>query len=162
MNLLKEKFGKIKPRYLSSFDDLIKKYAQFGGGSVEDKFNKAKAFSNVYEFYMFSFFLGLNRNKKLEITDSDISKGFWEMENWKPIDLVEQMYVCAIAESDFDMVGIEHMEDIKFKVEINKVVKLVEEYANGGLLIIQQETENDEEAAVNDLFFIKLLAEEGT
>jgi hypothetical protein len=160
MSILKEKFGKLKPRYLSSFEELIKQYAQFGGGSVDDKFSKAKAFSSVYEFYIFCFFLGLNRNKKLEITESDSSKGFWEMENWKPADLVEQLYICAIAESDFDMVAVENMDDQFLKDEISKVLKVIESYANGGFLLIKQEIEEDEETASNDLFFVKLLAEE--
>ncbi|MBA6349922.1 hypothetical protein [Colwellia sp. BRX8-9] len=159
MNYLKEKFGKFKPRYLSTFDELIKTYAQFGGGSVENKFSKAKAFSSVYEFYMFAFFLGLNKDKKLEITDSDLAKGFWEVENWKPVDLVEQLFVCAIAESDFDMVAIEHMDESQLKSEISKVLRLIEDYANGGLLLIKKEMDDDEETAVDDLFFIKLLAE---
>ncbi len=160
MSLLKEKFGKLNPRYLSSFEELIKRYAQFGGGSVEDKFSKAKSFSSVYEFYMFCFFLGINRNKKLEITESDSAKGFWEIENWKPTDLVEQLFICAIAESDFDMVGVEHMNELQLKLEFSKVIKLIEDYANGGFLLIQQEIEDDEETAMDDLFFVRLLAEE--
>jgi len=158
MSSLKDKFGKLKPRYLSSFEELIKTYAQFGGGSVENKFSKAKAFSSVYEFYMFSFFLGLNRDKKLEIAESDEAKGFWEVENWKPVDLVEQLFVCAIAESDFDMVAIEHMDEAQLKSEVSKVLRLIEGYANGGFLLIQKEIEDDEETAMDDLFFIRLLA----
>jgi hypothetical protein len=158
--ILKEKFGKFKPRYLSSFEPLLKKYAQFGGGSADEKFAKAKAFSNVYEFYTFCFFLGMNHDKKLEIMESDNAKGFWEMENWKPAELTEQIFVCAIAESDFNLIGIEKMDDVMQKTEVLKVLKLIEDYANGGLLIIQKELENDEESAMDDLFFVQLLAQE--
>lgn len=158
--ILKHKFRKLKPRYLTTFEPLLKKYAQFGGGSADDKFYKAKAFSNVYEFYLYCFFLGLNRNKKLEITDIDEAKGFWEMENWKPVDLVEQLFVCAIAESDFDMTEVEHMEEPEIKSEVSKVLRFIEGFANGGLLTIQQELDEDEESAMDDLFFVRLLAEE--
>jgi len=160
MSILKQKFGKLKPRYLVSFETFIKRYAQFGGGSAEDKFSKAKAFSSVYEFYIFCFFLGLNRNKKIEITESDEAKGFWEIENWKPPLLIDLLYVCAIGESNFDLVAIEHMDEPELKTEIGKVLKIIEEYANGGLLLVQQEIEEDEEAAMDELLFIKLLVEE--
>lgn len=158
--ILKHKFGKLKPRYLTTFEPLLKKYAQFGGGSAEDKFYKAKAFSNVYEFYLYCFFLGLNRNKKLEITDTDEAKGFWEIENWKPVDLVEQLFVCAIGESDFNMVEVEHMDEPQIKSEVSKVLRFIEGFANGGLLTVQQELDEDEESAMDDLFFVRLLAEE--
>ena len=158
--ILKHKFGKLKPKYLTTFEPLLKKYAQFGGGSDDDKFNKAKAFSNVYEFYLYCFFLGLNRNKQLEITDKDTAKGFWEIENWKPVDLVEQLFVCAIGESDFNMVEVEYMDENEIKAEVSKVLKFIEGYANGGLLTIQQELDDDEESAMDDLFFVRLLANE--
>lgn len=158
--ILKHKFGKLKPRYLTTFEPLLKKYAQFGGGGVDDKFDKAKAFSNVYEFYLYCFFLGLNRNKKLEITEKDEAKGFWEIENWKPNDLVEQLFVCAIGESDFDMIEVEYMEESQLKSEVSKVLRFIEGFANGGLLTIQQELDEDYESASDDLFFVRLLAEE--
>lgn len=158
--ILKHRLGKLKPRFLTTFEPLLKKYAQYGGGSDEDKFTKAKAFSNVYEFYMYCFFLGLNRDKKLEITATDEGKGFWEIENWKPVDLVEQLFVCAIGESDFDLISAEQMEEAELKLEIGKIQKLIEDFANGGLLLIQQELEDDEESAMDDLFFVRLLAEE--
>jgi hypothetical protein len=160
--ILKNKLGKLKPRFLTTFEPLLKKYAQFGGGSAEDKFAKAKAFSNVYEFYMYCFFLGLNRNKKLEITGIDEAKGFWEIENWKPVELVEQLLVCALGESDFDFIAVEQMGEEELKFELGKILKLIEDFANGGLLIIQRELEDDEESAVDELFFVRLLAEEQT
>jgi hypothetical protein len=158
--ILKQKFGKLKPRYITAFESLLKTYAQFGGGSAGDKFEKAKAFSNVYEFYMYCFFLGLNRNKRLEITATDEAKGFWEVENWKPVELVEQLFVCAIGESNFNLISVEHIDEVELKLEIEKVLKLIEDYANGGLFVIQQELKEDSETAIDDLFFVKLLAEE--
>ena len=51
----------------------------------------------MYEFYVYAFFLGLARDLKIEITVEDKVKTFWEMENWKPKELIDYLLACAIA-----------------------------------------------------------------
>lgn len=157
MSLLKERLGKIKPRYLKQFESLIKSYSQYGGGSEEEKFSKAKSFSNVYEMYIFAFFLGLRQEYFYTIDPDDVMKNFWEVENWKPHDVVEALIACSIGLSDFDMVSSELVEDEKVKEAVFSIQNTIEGYANGGLFIIKQEIEADEEMASDDLFFVKML-----
>lgn len=157
---LKQKFGRLNPRYLTRFEPLLTRYAQFGGGSADDKFDKAKSFSNTYEFYIYCFFLGLQYDKKLEVLSVDEAKTFWTIENWRPVEVVDQLYICAIAESDFDLIAIEQMDESEIKSEMAKVLNTIEGFANGGFQIIKQKLEDDEESAMNDLFFVGLLAED--
>lgn len=157
MNLLKKRFNSLKPRYLKSFEPMITRYAQFGGGSAEDKFNKAKAFSNVYEFYIYAFFLGLAKDRVLDITPQDEAKGFMEIENWKPYELAEQLLICAIGESDFDMNSVENMEKADIYKESSKVNATIEKYANGGFLYIQEKIEEEQANAEDELIFVNFL-----
>lgn len=160
MNLLKKRLNSFKPRYLKSFEPMITQYAQFGGGSAEDKFNKAKAFSNVYEFYIYAFFLGLAKNKALDITSQDDAKGFMEIENWKPYELTEQLLICAIGESDFDMNAVENMEKDELYKESNRVNSTIERFANGGLLYIQERIEENYDSDEDELVFVNFLKED--
>jgi len=160
MSTVSEKLGNISPVYLAEFDELVKDLSQFGGqGSKGDKYLHSKAFSNAYEFYMYAFFIGLYRNTRLDILSEDKTTKFWEMNNWKPPKLMNFLLMCAIAESNFDMVGIEQMEENEVLSQIREVKQTIESYANGGLRLIQEKLDADPELAGNDMFFIRLLSE---
>jgi hypothetical protein len=157
--MLENKVGALRPTYLVRFESLIKRHAQFGGGATDEKYVQAKSFSNVYEFYIYAYFLGLKSGSKMEVLPSDDSKSFWEIENWKPKDLVDCLIVSAIAESDFDMQHIEHMEDRAVAEEVAKLKSIVEDYANGGFDLIEKYAAEDPDGISDDKFFIRLLAE---
>ncbi|WP_339349890.1 hypothetical protein [uncultured Alteromonas sp.] len=160
MNLLKKRLNSLKPRYLKSFEQLISRYAQFGGGSADDKFNKAKAFSNVYEFYVYAFFLGLAKDRALDIAPQDEAKSFMEIENWKPYEIAEQLLICAIGESDFDLNAVENMEKDEIYKETNKISATIEKYANGGFLYIQERLEESQDSVEDELIFVNFLTDD--
>lgn len=157
MNMIESKLFKINPRYKDKYKDLLIRYAQFGGGAEADKFINSRSFSNVYEFYIYAFFIGLNRDVPSEVLSEDKSSTFWEMENWKPKSLVNYLLSCSIAKSDFDMVAIEYMNESEATEEIRKVKSTIEAYANGGFSVIKNEVEKDPEFASDPNFFIRLL-----
>ena len=159
MSQLDQKIYKIKPVYLDEFDELIKRHSQFGGGASESKFVHAKSFSNVYEFYIYAFFIGLYNNVKVEIVGDDKTKTFWEMENWKPKELVDYLIVCAIAASEFDMVGIEQLDDSKLSEHVKLLKKEIEKYANGGFRFISDMLDREPDLIDDDTLFIRLLSE---
>lgn len=156
---ISEKIRKIKPGYLPQFDDFVKKVAQFGGGSDTDKYVKVKSFSNAYEVYIYAYFLGLYTSNKFDLTDDDKLKTFWEMENWKPIELVDSIITCAIATSDFDMLNIENGNEQFISSQIKILKREIESYANGGLAYLTKEFEEDPELLEDDTYFISLLNE---
>lgn len=157
MNLIEKKIYKINPSYLAEFEEFIKIHSQFGGGSKDDKFVQGRAFSNVYELYIYSYFIGLYNNLKLDVLMEDKTKTFWEIENWKPRELVKYMISCAIASSDFDMLFIENCEDDEITSEVSKLKSHIESYANGGLRFLRQKFDDDPELIDDEMFFITLL-----
>jgi hypothetical protein len=159
MSILERKIYKINPGYLLEYEDLIKNHAQFGGGSSDNKFSQGRSFSNVYEFYIYAFFIGLYKGVSLEILDSDKKNKFWEIENWKPKELVDYLLICTMAETDFDMVGIENMNEADVYKQIALLKNGIEGYANGGLKLIQEMFENTPDLIDDDTLFIRLLAE---
>ena len=161
MNIIDKKLYKLNPVYLAEYEDLIRSHSQFGGGASENKFIQAKSFSNVYEFYIYAFFIGLYKNKKVEIISEDKTKSFWEMDNWKPKELVDYLIICAIAESEFDMVAIEQMDEKDASEHIKLLKQEIEKYANGGLRYINDKLEEEPELKDDDMFFISLLSEAG-
>ncbi|MCC4832816.1 hypothetical protein LMH66_09245 [Shewanella sp. 10N.7] len=159
MSILKKKFGKLKPGYLPKFKDFFEQITQFGGGVEGEKYIKAKSFSNAYELYIYAFFIGLYKDKKVDITEDDKLNGFWEMENWRPITLTDSLITCAIAESNFNMSALEEGDDKFISEQVKLVKKVIESYANGGLELIKNEIDQDPELLEDDMYFIRLLSD---
>jgi len=160
MNLVQERIYKINPAYLKDFDELVKVHSQFGGGGTDEKFSRGKSFSNAYEFYIYAFFIGLYRDEKKEILDDDNTKTFWEIENWKPRELTDYLIVCAIAESDFDMIMLEQMGEEDIKVQIKLLKNTIEGFANAGLSYINNKLNKEPDLIDDDMFFINLLSDD--
>ena len=159
MSFLEQKIYKLKPVYLCEYEDLIKSHTQFGGGSKDDKYIKGKSFSNVYEFYIYSFFIGLDKDIKVEVLEEDKVKSFWEIENWKPRELVDVMISISIAKSNMDMSYVENCDENDRKIQLSEIKKSIEGYANGGLKFIKQILDEDPDKVDDDLLFVKLIAE---
>lgn len=154
-----EELKKINPVYLTEYEKLIKSHAQFGGGAADQQFVHAKSFSNVYEFYIYAFFIGLYKNVTVEIISEDKTNTFWAMENWKPKDLVDYLFTCLIGESDFDMVRIEQMNESEISEQVKILKRELEKYANGGLRYIDDLLKDDPDLLSDDTFFIRLISE---
>jgi len=159
MNAIEKKLYKINPVYLSDYEDMIKSHAQFGGGAADTKFTGGKSFSNVYEFYIYAFFIGLYKGLKQELVDDDKTKTFWEMESWKPRELVDYLLVCAIGQSKFDMIKIEKADDQEVVEQVKLLKQIIEQYANGGLKYISEILQEQEDLVDDHAFFIKMLSE---
>lgn len=158
MNLVEKKIKKMRPGYLSRFDGLVRRFSQFGGGAEADKYIGGHGFSNAYEIYTFAFFIGLYAKRSMDLSPDDKLEDFWELENWKPVELTYQLLSCAMSESDFDMVGIEHFDESAISSEIRALKNTIERFANGGFQMIQDLIDEDPGAVANDDFFIKMLA----
>ncbi|WP_151704761.1 hypothetical protein [Nitrincola alkalilacustris] len=158
MNIVESKIYKMRPGYLSKFDSLVKRFAQFGGGAEENKYIEGHGFSSAYQFYTFAFFIGLYANSPLDLSPDDKLVDFWEIENWKPRPLINQLISCALAESDFDMVGVENFDESMVTQEVKKIRMTIERFANGGFEIIQNSIDENPDEVANDDFFVKMLS----
>mgnify|MGYP000747397221 CR=1 FL=1 len=155
-NIVESKVYRINPGYLSKYDVIIKSFSQFGGGAKDDRYIQGKSFSNTYEFYMYAFFVGLYKNIPADLHDDDDLTTFWEVDNWKPREMVDHMLVCALSKSDFDMLAVEKFSEPEVTAEVRKLKRTIESYANGGLEYIFSLVQG--EIVVADDFFIKQLA----
>ena len=52
------------PNYDAQYGDLFESLTRKGGGTEEGKLNLGKHFSNNYELYMYSYFLGLYTTRR--------------------------------------------------------------------------------------------------
>ena len=158
MKKIEKRIYKLRPGYFLQYEEFIRNHSQFGGGAAEEKYGQGRTFSNVYELYIYAFFTGLQHGVRKDISAQDDLKTFWEIENWKPRELVDCLLACAIAESGLDMNGIEDMEEPEFSSEILKVRRTIEEYANGGLVYLTGLIESDPDLIEDDMLFIGLLS----
>ena len=156
---IEPKIGNLRPRYLSKFHSLVDSVTQFGGGAEEDRFITGKTFSSAYEFYIYCFFLGMASGERYTIVDDDESQSFWELVNWKPKELRDQLISCAIAKSDFDMFATQFMDEEEIQQEVRKLRDTMEAYANCGMALVAKAYEEDPSCYEDDHFFITKLAE---
>lgn len=155
---------KKKPSYLSKYKDIIDKYTLEQGGkrgttSEEDKFKQGKFFSTKYEVFMYAIVLGLNRNYALPIHDGAKKEDFWEIDNWKPKELVNFIITSILSIADTDLNKLENMDEDGLNKETQRIKNLLEEYANGGFNIISSKLEENPEFDNDALCFIDLLDE---
>ncbi|MDA8796903.1 hypothetical protein N9N10_00380 [Luminiphilus sp.] len=156
---IESKIGNLRPRYLSKFHSLVTSVTQFGGGAEEDRFITGKTFSSAYEFYIYCFFLGMASGERYTVVEEDEMQSFWELVNWKPKELRDQLISCAIAKSDFDMFATQFMDDEEVQQEVRKLRDVMEAYANCGMELVAQAYVEDPSCYEDDHFFLKKLAE---
>ena len=116
------------PVYLSIYEDLIIKFAAKQGGthgstSETQKFEQSKFFTNKYEIYMYAIILGIQKNYRLPLHDGSKKEKFWEINQWKPKELVDYIIMCLITISDINMNELEDMEEEEINQEIFKLRK---------------------------------------
>lgn len=153
-DLFKE-FYKAEPHYNKKYEDLIKKFSTFGGGSEKTKFEGGRYFKNAYEIYMYAAFLGFAKDLKEPLAPG--SRRFWNIGNWKPNEVVSFMIMSLFAKSDNELIEFEDMEEADFEKKVRELTKLLEQYANGGLEYIYNFDKNDPEYFHDDISVISFL-----
>ena len=157
MSIVEKKMYKLRPGYLGRFEDLLRRYSQFGGGADDDKYTQGRSFSNVYEFYACAFFIGLYKDIPMDLSDDDDLKGFWEIENWRPKEMIDHILACALARSNFDMLAVQEKEEAEVTADMRILRRTIEQYANGGLDYISKRVAEDPDQAEQDDFFLKMM-----
>ena len=158
MNNVEQKIFNINPGYLPKFKKILERYSQFVGVSEDECYVRGKFFSNVYEIYTFAFFLGLRKDIPYDLSTDDKLNTFWEIKNWKCIDIRDHLIACSIAQSEVDLIELQNQDDQEIDKSIRLIRGIIERYANGGLRYIESQIENDPDSAALDNFFIKMLS----
>ena len=138
---------KKEPQFPSEFEYLFEKYCRKGGGSEEERLNKAMVFRNYYELYMYAFFLGIRKKKAIKWVNRNKQKSstkVWNVENWKPKQLRDYLVCCVLAEANIPLRDYDLMEEKEIAVKSSELMAIIEEYTYGGLSVLDGRFKRDQ------------------
>lgn len=153
-----KRFGDRAPIYAKMYrESIVDRFANVGGGKEEDKYQRGKYFSNVYELYMYAAMLGLKKNYRLPLDGVETQK-FIEIREWKTSpELVRFMLMAIIARSDLDLNELENQEENQVERALTQLKELLEEYANGGFDLIHARIQEEPHFFESEYCFLEML-----
>jgi hypothetical protein len=138
--------------YQSIFDQLANRGNE-GGDNEERAIETGKIFATQYELYIYAFFIGLYSNEQQESNKTNnfghkISE--WGKKNRRSgresfIEIQDFMFIALIAKSEIDFIELERSsDDNQIKKAVSSLIDLMESYTNGGLQLIKDKLESNE------------------
>lgn len=146
MNTIITALFKKEPQFPSEFEYLFEKYCRKGGGSEEERLNKAMVFRNYYELYMYAFFLGIRKKKSIKWKNRNKDKSTtnaWNVENWKPKQLRDYLVCCVLGEANIPLREYDLMSEKEIANKSSQLMTIIEEYTYGGLSILDKTFQSD-------------------
>ncbi len=174
MKYLKTIWSERTPNYNEDFQTIFNKLANKsneGGDNDERATETGKIFSTQYEMYIYAYFIGLYANQQQESNKKTtfghkISE--WGKKTRKTgresfLEIQDFIFISLIAKSDIDFIDLEQTQDEnEIKKAVSSLIDLMESYANGGLQLIKDKFDSNEnyfissmEAPLNFLLSIK-------
>jgi hypothetical protein len=156
MNYLKSLWADRIPSYCNEYSAIFEKLANKGNDGLDnnEKANESgKIFATQYELYIYAFFIGLYSNQQ---RNSSVKASFghkiseWGKKNRRSgresfIEIQDFMFVSIISKSDLNFIELERCsEENEIKKSVTQLLELMETYANGGLQIIKEKLESNE------------------
>lgn len=164
---LMEELGKKTPRYSMKHRKLIEGFARKAAIDFHEKAEKSydlgKFFSNFYEFYLYSSFVGLYTNNPVPISDDEETNNFRvPMRDWNSNgsgQIVHYLLMAMFVKSNIDLNALEDMDQKDVEREMRSISRLIEAYANGGFEYINSKVIENPAFFEDDYCFVKLLKE---
>jgi hypothetical protein len=155
------------PKYSEQHKDLFTSLSQKYGAEGEKKVSLGKHFSTNYELYMYAFFLGLYNDEFIPIPDGEKKTDFshhiqyWGSKTTTSVrkdftSLQEYMFTALIAKSDVDLLALEKGEITEDEV-IKDLIKTMEAYTNGGLVLIKEKVEENSNYFLQPTSFLNMI-----
>lgn len=164
---LMEELGKKTPRYSMKYRRLIEGFARKGAidyhESGEKSYDLGKFFTNFYEFFLYSAFIGLYTNNPIPIPEDQETKTFgvpvrdWNSNN--SAQTVQYLWMTMFVKSELDFNVLEDMEQKDVEREMRNISRHLEAYANGGFDFINSKVTENPAFFDDDDCFVKLLKE---
>jgi hypothetical protein len=131
------------PRFPKSVESLFEKLAN------KQKKGEFSQFGPLYELYVYSFYLGLKLERKIEMpTGNAYSDRFEKIGGWKAasplIDFILLTIFSRSEEIGFDWNDLEDMDEKELVEVVRKIITFIEEYAYGGLDFLKNKFDNGE------------------
>jgi hypothetical protein len=168
MHDLKKEWAKKVPKYSLKFKPLFEKLSQKYGAEGEKKNSRGKYFSNNYELYIYAFFLGLYKGKKIPLLEDEEKEDFSHpIDRWGSkstnsrkdfTELQDYMFMAVVAETEFDFHRMEIGKDTSASVT-KKLITTFESYANGGLHLISESYEDSSNFFLKPTAFLDFIAD---
>jgi hypothetical protein len=147
-----------RPEYALCHKPLVDTLANMGHQS-----GVYTSFGPVYQIYMYAFFLGFHKGGRLPMPDSKSErKEFYELDKWSPKGMVHYILMMIMCNSKQEL-GLEHwadvedLEEVEVKVFADEIVKAIEEYANGGFILLGEYYQRNKHEFEDPFVFMKLL-----
>jgi hypothetical protein len=156
MKYLKNIWAERVPNYNSEYQLIFDKLANKGneGGDNEERAKETgRVFATQYELYIYAFFLGLYANELQETTDkSDFGHKIseWGKKSRRSgrksfIEIQDFIFITLITKCDVDFITLERSaEEVDIKNAVSKLIDLMESITNGGLQLIKDKLEDNE------------------
>lgn len=152
---------KRKPRYATSRVKLIERFANKGARKSD-----FVQFGPIYQLYEYAFILGFHRKLRIPLPTSSSDKSdFAPFEKWNGEGIVNYILMLLLSHSptveeiNLDFQIMEHENDEEVKEKFNKLINILEEYANGGFSLIQEKFDSNP-YFFNDSFAFTILLKE--
>src|SRR6185437_2834861 len=105
-------------------------------------------FGPLYELFIYSFFIGLHIDSRIELPPRKHTTDFAKIGAWKRdspiINFILFVVFSRSEEIGFSWNELEHMDDDGLENVLKNIVTFIEEYAHGGLNFLKAKYENDE------------------
>ena len=119
-------------------------------------------FGALYELFIYSFFIGIHINSKIELPDRRHTSEFAKIGAWKRespiINFILFIVFSRSGEIGFDWNELEDLSEKEIEDVLKNIVTFIEEYAHGGLNYLKSKYDNDE-LDNSQYLFIDLLDE---
>jgi len=145
---------KKRPKYAESKYELVAEILASKGASKGD-FTR---FGPIYQIFMYSFMLGFHTDNRLELRDS--KRDFLEIGKWQPSGIVEIILMMIFSKKNligYSWSELEELEDEELQNVVANIINIMEEYANGGLSLLQDKLENNPEEFNDPFVFVNIL-----
>lgn len=163
MKYLKSIWAERTPSYNDEYQSIFNKLANKsneGGDNDEKALETGKIFATQYEMYIYAFFIGLYANEQQE-TKNKATFGHkiseWGKKNRKSgresfLEIQDFIFISLIMKSDIDFIKLEQASDEnEIKKAVSLLIELMESYTNGGLQIIKDKCDSNENYFISSM-----------
>lgn len=158
------------PKYDRQFKALLfDQLTKTGGGTEKAREDRGKQFSNNYELYIYSFFLGLYKDLLQPIPEENIKIDFsMPIKTWGSktnillrkdfTNIQEYIFIALLAKTDIDLIALEKGALIKEEA-VKLLIRTMEAYTNGGLLLLAEKIEENPDYFFRPMSFLNMILE---
>ena len=114
-------------------------------------------FGPRYQLFMYAFMMGWRLKSRIPLGEKKTD--FLEIGKWNPRSLVEYILMILFSSNDLntDWNTMEDMEENEVENVVRKLISIMEEYANGGLIHLENIRKNNKEEFFDPFVFVNLM-----